>query len=128
MTRILKYFFFKIYSSSLSNGVTDAGWAMSIVTMFVVANVFTLFDIFLIITKTKLPQISNFVLFAAGGLILYFNFVLLIKKGKAQIILNDFKKAETKKGLLNLFLVLYIILTIALFIYTGNIVRALNTH
>ena len=128
MTRLLKYFFFKIYSFSLSNGQRDAGWAMTIVSMFVLANVYSLLDIILILTRTKLPQVGNIVIVVACGLILYFNYVLLIKDGKAQTILNDFRQGQTKKRRLNLFLTLYIILTITLFIYTGNIVRAFNSH
>ena len=128
MTTLLKYFFFKIYSFSLSNGQRDAGWAMTIVSMFVLANVYSLLDIILILTQTKLPQVGNIVVVVACGLILYFNYTLLMKDGQAQIILKYFQNGQTKKGLLNLFLTLYIILTITLFIYTGNIVRAYNAN
>lgn len=128
MTRLLKYFFFKIYSFSLSNGESDAGWAMTIVSMFVIANAYTLFDLYLILTQTRFPEFGNTFIIAACGLILYFNYVLLLKDGKAQEILSEFQKTETKKGLLNFFLTLYIILTITLFIYTGYIVRSLNEH
>lgn len=112
----------------MSNGESDAGWAMTIVSMFVIANAYTLFDLYLILTQTRFPEFGNTFIIAACGLILYFNYVLLLKDGKAQEILSEFQKTETKKGLLNFFLTLYIILTITLFIYTGYIVRSLNEH
>src|ERR1700752_922266 len=103
MKRLLKYFFYKIYSFSLSNGQKDAGWAMTIVALFVLANLYSIFDIILILTKTKLPELGNFVVMAVCGLILFSVYALLMKNDKAEIIV-----------------------TITLFIYTGSVVRSLN--
>lgn len=128
MIQLLKYFFFKIYSFSLSKGQNDPGWAMTIVSLFVLVNVYSLFDIILILTHTKLPQISTTILLFSCGLLLYINYTLLMKDGKAQLILKDFQQGQTRKGILNLCLALYIIFTIILFIYTGNMVRAFNAN
>jgi hypothetical protein len=110
----------------LSNGENDAGWAYAIVSMFLIANIYSLFDLVMIITASKLPQISNLFVIAMGGLVLYLNHMLLLKNGKAKEIVKEFKEKQGNKALLNLFLFLYIVVSVILFIYTGNVVRNMN--
>lgn len=126
MIKIIKYFFYKVYSFSLSNGETDAGWAMAIVSLFTLANVYSLFDIIMIFTQSKLPQLGKPVIIVFCTIVLYFNYMLLMKNGKAKEIVKEFEDVESNKPMLNLFLVLYVIGSIALFVYTGNVVRELN--
>ena len=126
MIKIIKYFFYKIYSFSLSNGENDAGWAMTIVSLFTLANVYSFFDIFMILTQSKLPQLGKPIVIVCCGIILYFNYAILMKNGKSKEIVKEFKDIKGSKVMLNLFLALYIIGSICLFIYTGNLVRALN--
>jgi hypothetical protein len=126
MIKILKYFFYKIYSFSLSNGESDAGWAYAIVSMFLVANIYSLLDLVMIVTKSKLPQLSNLFIIAMGGLVLYFNYIILMKNGKAKEIAKEFKEMQGNKAMLNLSLFLYITVSVILFIYTGNVVRSMN--
>lgn len=49
-----------------------------------------------------------------------------MKNDKSKKIVKEFKEMEGSKAMLNLLLALYIIGSIILFIYTGNIVRELN--
>ena len=126
MIKLIKYFFYKIYSFSLSNGENDAGWAYAIVSMFLIANIYSLFDLVMIITASKLPQVSNLFIIAMGGLVLYLNHMLLLKNGKAKEIVKEFKEKQGSKAMLNLFLFLYIFVSVILFIYTGNVVRSMN--
>jgi hypothetical protein len=126
MIKIIKYFFYKIYSFSQSNGENDSGWAYAIVSMFLIANIYSLLDVVMIITKSKLPKVSNLFIVAIGGLVLYLNYVLLIRNGKTKEIVKEFKETKPSKGILNLFLIFYIIASVTLFVYTGNIVRSMN--
>jgi hypothetical protein len=126
MIKIIKYFFYKIYSFSLSNGESDAGWAYAIVSMFLIANIYTLIDLVMIITASKLPQVSNLFIILMGGLVLYLNHIVLLKNGKVKEIAKEFKEKQGNKAMLNLFLFLYISFSVILFIYTGNVVRGMN--
>ena len=99
---------------------------MTIVALFVLANLYSIFDIILILTKTKLPELGNFVVMAVCGLILFSVYALLMKNDKAEIIVKEFRSEPTKMLGLNFALAIYIILTITLFIYTGSVVRSLN--
>jgi len=123
MIKILKYFFYKIYSVSLSNGEKDAGWAMTIVSIFVLLNMSFLIDIILIITGARLPQVGKVTIGIICAIILYMNYSLLMKGNRANEIIKEFNEMKTGKGLLNVCLILYIVLTIVLFIYTANIIR-----
>jgi hypothetical protein len=126
MIRVIKYFFYKIYSFSLSNGETDSSWAMVGVSMFTLANVYSFFDIILILTHSKLPQLGKPAIIVFCCMLLYFNYSLLVKNGKSKEIVKEFKEMEGSKAMLNLFLFLYITVSIVLFIYTGNVVRNMN--
>ena len=127
MIKIIKYFFYKIYSFSLSNGENDAGWAFGIVSMFLIANIYSLLDLVMIITASKLPQVSNLTIIAIGGVVLYLNHVLLLKNGKAKVIAKEFdEKQGRSRAILNLILFLYVVCSVILFIYTGNVVRSMN--
>lgn len=126
MIRILKYFFYKIYSFSKSNGEKDPGWAHTIVSMFVIANIYTILDVVLIITNSKLPQVSNLLIIAVGALVLYLNYLLLIRDGKPKEIELEFKKTKQSKIVLNLFLIFYIFASVTLFLITSNNVRGMN--
>lgn len=124
--KIIRYFFYKIYSFSLSNGENDAGWAMAIVSLFTLANFYSFFDIFIILTQSKSSQFGKPIIIICCVIILYFNYAILMKNGKEKEIVKEFNEMEGSKTMLNLFLVLYIIGSISLFIYTGNVVRGLN--
>ena len=126
MIKLIKYFFCKIYSFSQSNGENDAGWAYAIVSMFLIANIYSLFDVVMIITKSKFPQVSNLFIVAMGGLVLYLNYTLLLRNGKTKAIVKEFKDVKQSKGVLNLLLIVYIIASVTLFIYIGNVVRSMN--
>lgn len=126
MIKILKYLFYKIYSFSLSNGESDAGWAYAIVSMFLIANIYSLLDLVMIITKSNLPQLSYLFIIAMGGLVLYYNYIIFMKNGKAKEIAKEFKEIQGNKAMLNLSLFLYITVSVILFIYTGNEVRSMN--
>jgi hypothetical protein len=126
MIKKIKYFFYKIYSFSLSNGQSDEGWAYAIVSMFLIANIYSLFDLVMIITASKLPQVSNLFIIVMGGLVLYLNYIVLLKNGKAKEIVKEFKEMKGSKAKLNLFLFFYIAVSVILFIYTGNLVRSMN--
>jgi hypothetical protein len=126
MIKTLKYFFYKIYSFSLSNGESDAGWAYAIVSVFLIANIYSLLDLVMIITESKIPEVSNIFIIAMCGLVLFLNHILLLKDGMAKEITKEFKEMRGSKAILNLFLFLYITVSIVLFIYTGNVVRSMN--
>lgn len=126
MIKIIKYFFYKIYSFSLSNGESDAGWAYAIVSVFLIANIYSLYDLVMIITVSKLPQVGNSFIIVMGVLVLYLNHIVLLKNGKAKEIVEEFKDMKGSRAMLNLFLFLYIAVSVILFIYTGNVVRSMN--
>lgn len=126
MIKIIKYFFYKIYSFSLSNGESDAGWAMTIVSIFGILNVYGILGVIQILLQVKTPQVNKWVIIILAAILLYLYYVLLMKNGRAKEIVKEFKEMEGSKVMLNLFLALYIIGSIALFIYTGNVVRSLN--
>jgi hypothetical protein len=124
--KIIRYFFYKIYSFSLSNGENDAGWAMAIVSIFGIQNVYGVLGLIQILFKVKTPQIDKWIIILLASILLYSYYVLLVKNGKAKEIVKEFKEMKGSKLILNLLLALYIIGSIGLFIYTGNIVRELN--
>jgi hypothetical protein len=124
--KIIRYFFYRIYSFSLSNGENDAGWAMVIVSMFTLANVYSFFDIIILSTNSSLPEIEKPAILIFCSVVLYFNYVVLMKNGKSKIILKEFNEMNGSKSMLNLLLMLYIVGSIVLFIFTGNMVRDLN--
>ena len=126
MIKLIKYFFYKIYSFSLSNDENDPSWALAIVTLFLISNVYFLLDLIMIFTNSKIPQINGFVILVLCCLILYLNFIFLVKNGKTIEIVKEFKENKQKKTILNIFLSLYIIFSIIMCIYTGNIVRSMN--
>lgn len=127
MKQAIKYFFYRLYSISLSNGEQDAGWSMTIVSLFSLANVYSFFDLILIFSNSQLPQISKVVIILFCGGILYFNYSLLMKDGKAQEIVKEFKNEDKSKRLFKSLLIwVYMIISVALFIYTGNVVRSMN--
>jgi hypothetical protein len=92
----------------LSNGENDAGWAFGIVSMFLIANIYSLLDLVMIITASKLPQVSNLTIIAIGGVVLYLNHVLLLKNGKAKVIAKEFDEKQGSRAILNLILFLYV--------------------
>ncbi len=124
--KIFKYFFYKIYCFSLSNGQKDYGWAFTIVSIFLLLNLYSLFDIYLIILNQKLPQVGNPTIIIFSSIVLYLNYVLLIKNGKIPKMLNEFNDINFNKLKFNIYLLVYVILSISTFIVTGNIVRNLN--
>lgn len=121
--KIIRYFFYKIYSFSLSNGETDPGWAMTIVAMFTLANVYSFIDIILILTQTKEPQLGKPIIIAFCGAILYLNYIMLMKNGKSKEIIKEFNDMTVSRAILNLYLALYIIGSIGLSIFTATLVR-----
>jgi hypothetical protein len=122
--KLLRYLFYKIYSFSLSNGENDPGWASAIVSLFLIANFYSLLDFLVIFNVYKLPPLT-FIL-PICGLILYLNYFWFIKKEKSKIIVKEFTEVGVKKFQLNIFLISYILGSVFLFIYTGNIVRAMG--
>ncbi len=126
MIRVIKYFFYKIYSFSLSNGETDAGWAMAIVSMFGIFNVYGILGVIQILLQVKTPQVNKWIIIFLALTLLYLYYLLLMKNDKSKEIAKEFKEMEGSKAMLNLLLALYIIGSVVLFIYTANIVRALN--
>ena len=76
---VIKYFFLRIYSASLSSGENDWGWAFTLVSIFLFANIYSFLDIVLIVTHTKLPEVNNVFIISLGGIVLYFIYVFLIK-------------------------------------------------
>ncbi len=126
MIKLIKYFFYKIYSVSLSNGEQDAGWAMTIVSVFGILNVYTILGVIQILLQVKAPQVDKLVVIILAVLIIYLYYRLLIKNGKAKEIVKEFKEMKQSKGMLNFLLMLYIIVSVILFIYSGSIVRGMN--
>jgi hypothetical protein len=126
MIRVIKYFFYKIYSFSLSNGETDAGWAMAIVSIFGIFNIYGILGIIQILLQLKTPQVDKWVIIFLALTLLYLYYTLLIKNDKSKEIVKEFKEMEGSRAMLNLLLALYIIGSVILFIYTANVVRALN--
>ncbi|MFN7313239.1 MAG: hypothetical protein ACK5UI_07120, partial [Bacteroidota bacterium] len=124
MKQIIKYFFYRLYSISLSNGEHDAGWSMTIVSLFSLANIYSFFDLILIVSNSQLPQVNNIFIILISGVILYFNYYLLIKDGKALDIVKEFNDEDKSKRLLKTILIwAYMITSVVLFVYTGKVVR-----
>lgn len=127
MKQAIKYFFYRLYSTSLSNGEHDAGWSMTIVSLFSIVNVYSFFDLILIFSNSQLPQVSKSVIILLCSGILYFNYSLLIKNGKAREIVKEFKNEDKSKRVFKTLLIwMYIITSVVLFIYTANAVRSMN--
>ncbi len=126
MIKIIKYFFYKIYSFSLSNGENDPGWAMTIVSIFGILNVYGILGVIQIALQVKTPQVNKWIIILLAAILLYLYYVLLMKNGKAKEIVKEFKEMKGSKAMLNLFLFLYIAFSVILFIYTGNVVRSMN--
>lgn len=124
--KLIRYFFYKIYSFSLSNGEQDAGWAMTIVSIFGILNVYGILGVVQILLEVKTPQIDKWIIIVLGAILFYLYYVLLIKNDKAKEIAKEFKETKESKGILNLLLFFYIAFSIFLFIYTGNIIRGMN--
>ena len=128
MIKIIKYFFYKIYSVSLASGEEDAGWAMTLVAMFGLTNMITIFNLKHILLHEYLSNFSLVFYIITSSVLFYLYYVLLQKNGKSQIIVKEFKSMQGKKTLLNFLLLVYISVSIVLFIYTLNVVRSINMN
>ncbi len=126
MIKIIKYFFYKIYSFSLSNGENDAGWAMTIVSIFGILNIYGILGVIQILLQVKTAQVDKWIIILLAAILLYLYYVLLMKNGRANEIVKEFREMQGNKAMLNFSLFLYITVSVILFIYTGNEVRSMN--
>jgi hypothetical protein len=127
MVKALQYFFYRLYSGSLSSGQNDPGWSMMIVSILVGANFYSTVDLILIIFKQRLPQVGNIIIIIIGCSLLYFIYHILLRNGKAKIILKEYENENpSKRKMRTLLIWLYVIGSISLFILTGNIVKSMN--
>ena len=126
MLKLIRYFFFRIYSFSVSQGQQDAGWAMTIVAIFGILNVYGILGIIQIIFGIATPQLNKWWIIALSAILIYFYYSLLIKGGRAKAILAEFGEKKDRKGKLNLLLLVYAICTITIFVYVGSVVREMN--
>ena len=118
MIKLLKYFFYKLYSFSLSEGQNNSMWACIMVIMFVMFNLFTVINIVLLTTTLKFPNLNYFTIIIICSFIAYLLYALLLKNNKSQEILNEFNATKKGKAVLNFYLFFYIILSIGSFIIT----------
>lgn len=124
--KIIRYFFFKVYKFSLSNGENYSGWAFGFVAIFLVANCITLNDAIQLIFKIDINAfgVSSIVLQTIS--VLSFTFWYLIIKQTPKKILHEFKNASSKsKIIFNFYLIIYILLSIILFVYLENLVKGM---
>jgi hypothetical protein len=128
MKRLLKYFFYKLYSYSLSQGQNNFASAERIVNLFILLNIISIINLFLILTKIKLTELPLDTLFISAGLILFGSYFIFLNIYNPTPILNEFRKPEAKTKYYNWYLVLYIISSIFVFFYTVQTVKALNGH
>ena len=124
MKLLIEYFFYKIYSFSLSNGENSPSWAVTTVSIFGIINLYTLTDIFLIVFNKKMFIINEIFIIFIGLLIIYFYYSFLVRNGNLKLITNKFKGKGNLK--LNLSLIAYIIISLVLFISTGILVRSIK--
>ena len=124
MKKIIKYLFYRLFLVSLSNGEQDSGWALTIVSLFIMSNAYSAFDMILILTHTPLPQMNTIPIVCICMLIFYFNYSILTKNGKSKLILKEFEnEKQSVKNARTAIIFLYIVVSILLFIYTGSLVR-----
>jgi ABC-type xylose transport system permease subunit len=126
MIKIIKYFFYRLYSRRLANGENDPIWSIGIVSIFGILNVYGILGVVQILFHSQTPQIPKWIVFVLGLLLFYGYYWLLTKNGKAKEIVEEFDKMQGNRMILNLALFLYITVSIVLFIYTGNVVRNMN--
>ncbi len=125
MLKLIRYFFYVQYKFSLSNGVSDSGWAATMVTFFLIANTYLLTDVFSILFRLKYSDNLDIIVVIGVLLLFLLSYKLFQQGNKPQKILEEFDRASKReKNWLNIFLVLYIVLSIGLVIYTGNIIRS----
>jgi hypothetical protein len=125
MIKILKYFFYRIYSFSLSNGEKDAGWAYIIVLFFVYGNLSILMDGVLLLISAGSSKLSNAIVIAISGAAAYYLHVILTKGQRKDEIIKEFNSIKNKSAL-NILLMLYIVGTVILFVICMREIRALN--
>lgn len=127
MKNALKYFFYRLYQVSLSNGEKDPGWSMTIVSMFLISNIYSIIGLILVTTNSRMPQIGNLNVMIICGLVLYSNYVMLIKNNKPQLIIKQFQhETGTKRSVKMILVYFYVVVSICFFIYIGGKVRGIG--
>ncbi len=97
MLKLLRYFFYIQYKFSLSNNVTDAGWATTMVTLFVGANSYILIDVLAMTTKINLLETSDAITILIGLTIFILMSFYLQRGDKPKQILQEFDKASKRE-------------------------------
>lgn len=124
--KLIKFFFYRIYSVSLSRGEMDPIWAYGLLSMFTIANASCILDILMIITKSKIFDVGPIFILIMCISILHLNSVLLLRNGKPKETIKEFKEMKESRMKWNLFLTVYIIASILMVIYIGGIVREMH--
>lgn len=120
--KIIKYFFYTLYSRSVANEQEEPMWGMAAVSFFSIANIYTLFFVVLIIAGNTVPPVGKWLIIAGCIGVLYGNYAMLIRNGRAKKILEEFRGIKNKLKL-NIMLALYILVSIVAFITLVNIIR-----
>lgn len=126
MIKVIRYLFFRLYSISLSNGEKNPIYALGTVYLLLLANLYSIVDCVLLIIGVGFPDLPKYVVLAYTLGLFYFLYFILWKDGKGKEIIIYFKRKRTNKDWIKtLLILLYIILTIIVFVYLGNKVRDL---
>jgi len=120
--RILRYSFYRIYQLLKSAGNEDVAeyFAITLMSVLIGLNTFTLFSIVYIVTGvsvdiSKAPQLISGLLFF-GLLILFY--ILLVRKNKHLEIVKEYEQETSKKKIIGTALTIsYILISIGLLMF-----------
>lgn len=125
MIKLIQYFFYVLYSNSLSNGENSSFWAKNLVSLILFFNVGFVLNILLILTNQTEWTKSIFFLFLIITIVAILNHLILSKEEE---IMRYFKKNKKNRILLRISLILYIILSVYSFFYIIIEVKDMNTN
>lgn len=121
---IIRYFFYKVYKLSLSNGEPYPGWSYAFVTMLLIANITTVNDLIQLLFKVNLKNLGVTAIIVQAIAIMSFVYWYFIMKETPGKIVKEFNDLTSKsKMVLNIYLFAYLSISIFLFIYLGDIIR-----
>lgn len=122
---ILRYIFYVLYKYGKERGASWM-WALSVITISLLFNVLTIWDTLNILSKWRLPDISELGMILLAISISIVAYILTVSGNRIASITNQFKSGKYSILILNIFAICYILFSLIFFYWTGSIVREHN--
>ena len=123
MVTLLKYFFFRLYRLSFSSNSRDPVYAIGIISLFILSNVFTVFCVIQLLFQVSI-EVDRTVLIIF--LVSTYGFTCYAFKRHSAAIMSEPKFNSRSRTVLNVFLFLYVLISITSFVISINFVREMQ--